>query len=239
MHRTPLAWTQRWTRRADSRRTLWTRTLENRLSWYGATRCRTARYRTTRDRTHACGCSCLRNRRRWCWTRWRRFVDRTRTGLRHDHARSRRCRRGCDRWSRRTRSTWYRRSNRSRRSSNQWRCRCRRSYDSRGWRGRRSSRARRRGDRRRSRRWSRRRYGRRRLLSRGGRRCNHGSRYRRRCDRSSHGSGRCSRRCRFRRWRRNHRSRRHDRCRRTNRWCSRSLFLLRNRLQHIARTGDV
>jgi hypothetical protein len=210
MHGTTLARTQG-TRRA-SPGNLRTRTLKNRL----------ARDGPARRGTHgACGSPGLRGGRDR--TRRRSFVYRTRSRLRNNHARRRRLRRTCH--CRRRRRT--RRGCRRLRRSWSGDCRCWR----RRWGRRRSRRARGR--------WNSLRRGGRRgssgLLD-GGRRHLRTRGRRRRCDRG------CRRR--RRRWRRLYRRRHYRglgrnwrRCR-PNRGCSRFL-LLRDRLQHISRPGNM
>jgi len=110
MHGTAFSGPQRHPGSARARRR-WTRALENRLSRHGATR---------RGPHAPCGSARLRSRRGGTW---RGFVYRTRPGLRHNHARGRRRRRGShgrcnharrDVW-RRGRHGWRRRRRNGRR----------------------------------------------------------------------------------------------------------------------------
>ena len=221
MHGTTLTRTQR-TRRTSARNH-GTRPLKNWLS----------RYRTPRHGTHRPGWRtglCDRCHR----TRWRRFVHRTRPGLRNDHARRRRLRRTCNHWCCGTR-------------------RCRWNLGSGGRRNRRRRWRRRRNHcgRSRRRRGTRRRHSRRRDCNHarsGG--WNHGSRWLLRWGRNhfwSRSRGRrfrCRnhrrrrRRCRSWRWRRNHRLG-GDRRRCRTSWWRHSFLLLRDSFQHVSRAGDM
>ncbi len=121
MHRTALARTKRRTRTTNSRRSLRTGTLENRLT----------RDRPSRRRTHgsdwSSGLRCWGRRSR---TRRRSLVNRTRPSLRNNHARRRCLRRGSNRGSGRTRRTRGHGSSRRCGSGNRWRCGRGRSYHS-------------------------------------------------------------------------------------------------------------
>ncbi len=210
----------------NTRGSLRTRSLKDRLSWDGAA------WRWTNTSRSAGLC-------RWRWRdrTWRRLVHRTRSCLGNDHARRRILRRRLCRWRRWTRSArsnwrrgrrggrdrrcrWWRRRNHCgrrswRRGRTNWRRGCGRSC----WNWRRRCWCSRLLDGRRDNRWPR---GCRRRRSNRCRRC-----WRHRLRRRRHNcrprSGR--RRCGFHRRRRRRRSR--------------SFLLLRDRPQHIARTGDV
>ncbi len=215
MHRAPLTRTQRRTRRANSGRTRGARTLKNRLARNG-----TPRHGTRCDRRPRLHCGHR--------TRRRSFIHRTRPGLRNDHARSRRLWRN-------------RRGRRARRDYRRWRLRRRRNRGRHGprersdpgnWLGR-------------TRNW-------RRDLRRSRRCCSHNRsgllRRRRNHDwfrrrhRFSRNMGsshwRCSRSGRLCRRRHHCRLCHNWRSRRTHRRRHRFL-LLRNRLQHVSRTGNV
>jgi hypothetical protein len=226
MHRTALARAKWRTRSTNTRRSLRTRTLENRLT----------RDRSPRRRTHGSnGSSRLRCWGWWSRTRRRSLINRTRASLRNNHARRRCLRRGSNRVSRRTRRTRGHGSSRRCGSSNRWRCGRGRSYDS----------CRRRcGTRRwrnccRCRRGCRRRNRDRGLLSR----WRHDRGTRSGCgrlrSRNRGGRGKRSRGRSWFRWRSHDRWPRRSRRRGTRRWRSRSFLLLRDRLQHIAGTGNV
>ena len=233
MHGTALSRTQGRTRSTNSRGSLRARTLKDRLAGHRTTRYRTAGYRTARRRTYPSDRRpgwCSRRRR----TRRRSLVHGPRPGLRDDHARRRR------RWG-----------------HGNWRCGRTRRYG-RGW-GRRGGRSGNRWRRRRSRRNHRSRWGggynraRRHSNWRWGNNdrswlVDHRWRYNmphRGGGRSWRRHGRCRRRRQRRRWFRG--SWRHDdwlrwrwRCNRTyGRWRRSGFFLLRDRLQHVARTRDV
>jgi len=217
MHGSPFSRTHRGTRPTRSGRPLRTRTLENRLTWHGTSRCR----------TH--GSWRARLRRRCNGTRRRSFVNGPRAGLRNDHPRRwrlwRRRLRGSRRSRRRGRFRSSRRGLRSGRGRHGWRGYSRRrrhracGHRRYGWTH--WCRDRRRGSCNRLFDWRRHdRPHRRRGQGRRRRSCGSSRRLRRR------------RRCRHWLWR-------NWRYRRTNRRSRSSFLLLCDRLQHIARSGDV
>ncbi len=227
MHWTALAGTKG-TRPTNSWRSLRPGTLKNRLARNGSSRRRTH----CTDRRSGLRCWCRRSR-----TRRRSLIDGTWSGLGNNHARCRWLRRGRNRRSGWTRRAWSCGSKGRRGSGHRWRGR-RRWSDHYWWRSRGTNRWR---SCCRGRSWCRRCNWNGRLFSR--RRHNRGTRSRSGRLRSGNGNWRCRRRRGSSRLR----CRSHD-CgprgsdrRRGARWRRRggSFLLLRDRLEHITRTGNV